>query len=203
MDFDHAIAFGIAMTLWTAMPGPGLAVVLSRAIISGRRSGFAAIAGLVVADVIFMACAVIGLMALAEALGPIFLVVKYAGAAYLMWCGYRLIVGAARPTTMVRQASGSVSRDVGLGLLVTLGNPKAVLFFGAILPTFVDMTMVRPGDFVLLTGIVAGVSFAVYGGYMLAAEKARHLVSSAKAIKRLKQAAGTLLIGSGVLVASR
>ncbi len=203
MDFDHAIAFAIAMLVWAAVPGPGLAVVLSRALVSGRKAGCAVIAGLVVADVVFMIVAVVGLIVIAEALGPMFLIVKYTGAVYLVWRGYRLIVSAAIPPKAAPQGGGGVTRDIGLGLLVTLGNPKAILFFGAILPTFVDMTVVRSGDFLVLTGIVAGTSVVIYGGYMMAAERLRCLVSSTLAIKRLKQTAGTLLIGSGVLVASR
>ena len=203
MTFQFATAFAIAIFLWAVLPGPGLAVVVSRALGSGRKAGFAVITGLVIADFIFMGVAVIGLMAIAETLGPMFLVVKYAGAAYLVWRGSRLIVGAEKPVVVTARASGIFWRDVGLGLLVTLGNPKAILFFGALLPAFVDMTTIKSLDFLLLAGIVAGVSFLVYGGYMILADRARALMSSAKSVKRLRQATGTLLIGSGVLVATR
>ena len=93
MTIEYAVAFAIAMFLWTTLPGPGLAVVVSRALGSGPRAGFAVITGLVIADLIFLGIAFIGLLAIATTMGPMFQVVKYAGAAYLIWRGYRAIVG--------------------------------------------------------------------------------------------------------------
>ncbi|MEC8369699.1 MAG: LysE family transporter, partial [Pseudomonadota bacterium] len=80
------------MAFWTVLPGPGLALVVSRALGAGRRAGFAVITGLVLAVVVFLGIAFVGLLAIAAAMGPMFLVVKYVGAAYLIWRGYRLVV---------------------------------------------------------------------------------------------------------------
>ena len=203
MTLEYAVAFAVAMFLWAILPGPGLAAVVSRALVSGPKAGFAVIAGLIVADVIFMGIAIIGLLAIATTMGPMFQFVKYAGAAYLIWRGYRAFVGAERPMAVEARASGVLWRDIGLGLLVTLGNPKAILFYGALLPAFLDMTKIGFADFLVLTGIVVGTSALVYGGYMILAERARRLMASAKAVKRLKQATGTILIGAGIVVATR
>ena len=92
MTFEQIIAFAAGMAFWTALPGPGLALVVSRALGAGRRAGFAVITGLVLADVVFLGIAFVGLLAIAAAMGPMFLIVKYAGAAYLIWRGYRFIV---------------------------------------------------------------------------------------------------------------
>jgi threonine/homoserine/homoserine lactone efflux protein len=86
------VASAAGMILWTALPGPGLAIVVSRAFGSGRKAGFAVITGLVLADILFLGIAFIGLLAIAAAMGPAFQIVKYAGAAYLIWRVYRLIV---------------------------------------------------------------------------------------------------------------
>ena len=94
-------------------------------------------------------------------------------------------------------------RDFALGLLATLGNPKAILFFGAILPTVVDMTLVKAADVLLLAGIVAAVSYAVYGACILLADRTRHLMTSNKAAVHLKRFTGTILVGSGIAVATR
>ena len=203
MTIEYAVAFAIAMLLWTLLPGPGLAVVVSRALGSGPRAGFAVITGLVIADLIFLGIAFVGLLAIATVMGPMFLVVKYAGAAYLIWRGYRALVEADDPAVVHAEASGALLRDIGLGLLATLGNPKAILFFGAILPTFVDMTRVGVVDFLVLAGIVAGISYLVYGGCIVLADRARRVLSATNAAKRLKQATGMLLIGSGIVVATR
>ena len=156
-----------------------------------------------IADFIFLGIAFVGLLAIATTMGPMFQVVKYAGAAYLVWWGYRASVGAEDPVAVEAGSSGTLWRDIGLGLLATLGNPKAVLFFGAILPTFVDMTRVGFGDFLVLAGIVAGVSYLVYGGCIILADRTRHLMASTRAAKRLRTFTGTILIGSGIVVATR
>ncbi len=203
MTIEYAAAFAVAMFLWTLLPGPGLAVVVSRALGSGPRAGFAVITGLVIADLIFLGIAFVGLLAIATVMGPMFQVVKYAGAAYLIWRGYRALVEADDPAVVQAEASGALLRDIGLGLLATLGNPKAILFFGAILPTFVDMTRVGVADFLVLAGIVAGISYLVYGGCIVLADRARRLLAATTLAKRLKQATGMLLIGSGIVVATR
>jgi threonine/homoserine/homoserine lactone efflux protein len=203
MTLEYAVAFAIAMFLWAILPGPGLAAVVSRALGSGPKAGIAVIAGLIVADVVFMGIAIVGLLAIATTMGPLFQFVKYAGAAYLVWRGYRAFVGAERPMAVEARASGVLWRDIGLGLLVTLGNPKAILFYGALLPAFLDMTKIGFADFLVLTGIVAGISALVYGGYMILADRTRRLMASTKAVKRLKQATGTILVGAGIAVATR
>jgi threonine/homoserine/homoserine lactone efflux protein len=203
MTLEHAVAFAIGMFVWATLPGPGLAIVVSRALGSGRKAGFAVITGLVIADLIFLGIAFIGLLAIATTMGPLFQFVKYAGAAYLIWRGYRMLIGAENSMAIDAGTGGVFWRDMSLGLLATLGNPKAILFFGAILPTFVDMTSVGFLDFLILAGIVAGVSFLVYGSCIVLADQTRHLMASTRVAKRLRQATGTILIGSGIVVATR
>ena len=107
MTLEYAVAFAVAMFLWAILPGPGLAAVVSRALGSGPKAGFAVIAGLVIADVIFMGIAIVGLLAIATTMGPMFQFVKYAGAAYLVWRGYRAFVGAERPMTVEARRTSS------------------------------------------------------------------------------------------------
>ena len=203
MTMEYALAFAVAMLLWAILPGPGLAVVLARTLASGRGAGLAVITGLAIADFIFMAIAIIGLLAIATTMGPIFQFIKYGGAAYLVWRGYRELVGAKEPKTVDVGQSKVSWRDIGLGLLVTLGNPKAILFYGAVLPAFVDVTSIGPVDFLVLAGIVFGTSYVVYGGYIVLADRTRHLIGSTRMVKYLKRTTGAFLIGSGVMVATR
>lgn len=203
MTFEQILAFSVTMALWTALPGPGLAVVVSRALVSGRKAGFAVIAGLVLADVIFLGIAFVGLMAIAAAMGPMFQILKYAGAAYLIWRGYRLIVTPDSPVAVEPEQAGDIWRDVGLGLLATLSNPKAILFFGALLPTMIDVTVVAMADFAVLAGIVAAISSFIYGCCVILASRTRHLLVSAGVAGYIRKVTGSLLIGSGVVVATR
>ena len=203
MTIEFILAFTAGMILWTALPGPGLAIVVSRALGSGRKAGFAVIAGLVLADVFFLGVAFIGLLAIAAAMGPMFQIVKYAGAAYLIWRGYRLLVATDSSVVVKTEQHGDLLRDVGLGLLATLGNPKAIVFFGSLLPTLIDVTVVAAVDFLVLAGIVAGVSFVIYGCCVILADRTRHLLASTRAARRLRKVTGSIFIGSGVVVATQ
>jgi threonine/homoserine/homoserine lactone efflux protein len=203
MTIESAAAFAIGMLFLALSPGPGLATIISRALSSGPVAGLAVTGGLVLGDFVFMAIAMVGMTAIAAALGPFFMLLKYAGAAYLVWLGISVLRGSAKPMTVKPRAGRGMLKDIGLGLLVTMGNPKPILFYSALLPTFLDMTRIHLGDFLVLAAIVVVISYVVYGGYILLAERSRRLLSSRSAAKLFKRTTGTLLIGSGVAVAVR
>jgi threonine/homoserine/homoserine lactone efflux protein len=207
MTIEMTAAFAAAFFVLALSPGPGLAAILSRSLGSGVPAGLAVTAGLVVGDAVFLAAAMIGLSAIATALGPLFAVVKYAGAAYLIWLGVQALRTASTPVTFEARSDTSTPavywRDVVLGLMVTLGNPKPILFYGALLPTFLDLSTVTIRDFTVMMAVVVSVSFVVYSGYMLLIERAKNLIISTRSVKRLNQATGVMLIGSGVAIASR
>ncbi|WP_162917172.1 LysE family translocator [Dongia deserti] len=203
MTLESAIAFAIGMFFLALSPGPGLATIISRAWASGPVAGLAVTAGLVLADFLFMGIAVLGLTAVATALGPLFQIVKYAGAAYLIWLGYRAFRSSGLPLIVRPRSGKGTIKDVGLGFLVTLGNPKAILFYGALLPTFLDMTQIRFADFLILAAIVVLASYVVYGSYIFLAERSRRLLSSTAASRVFHRLSGSVLIGAGVAVAAR
>ena len=135
-------------------------------------------------------------------MGPLFSLVKYAAAAYLIWRGYCLFMERTAPAEGAR-SNVAGWRDIGFGALITLANPKAILFYGAIMPTFFDMTSVSAGDFLLLIAIVGATSFLVYGSYIALTHHARRFLTSTRAARRVRQAAGSMLVVSGIVVATR
>jgi threonine/homoserine/homoserine lactone efflux protein len=203
MTFESAIAFAVGMFFLALSPGPGLATIISRALASGPLAGLAVTAGLILADFAFMGVAMVGLTAIATTLGPLFQIVKYVGAAYLLWLGYRAFRSSAKPLIVTPRSGTGLVKDIGLGFLVTLGNPKAILFYSALLPTFLDMTHIGFGDFLALAGIVVVISYLVYGGYIFLAERSRRLLSSTSASRVFNRLTGSILIGAGVTVAAR
>jgi threonine/homoserine/homoserine lactone efflux protein len=204
MSLESTLAFAAAFFLLALSPGPGLAAILSRSLGGGVPAGLAVTAGLVVGDALFLAAAMIGLSAIASAMGPMFQIVKYAGAAYLIWLGVQALRSPGGDIALQAHAAPTALwKDVALGLMVTLGNPKPILFYGALLPTFLDLSTIGVRDFVVMMSVVVVVSFVVYLGYMLMVERARRMLASTTAVRRLNQATGVMLIGSGVAVASR
>jgi threonine/homoserine/homoserine lactone efflux protein len=203
MTLEMTAAFAAAFFLLALSPGPGLAAILSRALGSGLTAGLAVTGGLIVGDAVFLGIAMIGLSAIANTMGPLFQVVKYAGAAYLIWLGVQALRAASKPVVVESRPAAALSKDVSLGLVVTLGNPKPILFYGALLPTFLDLSTVTIRDFAVMMATVVVVSFVVYGGYMMLIARARRFLASTRAVQRLNQATGVVLIGSGVAVAAR
>jgi threonine/homoserine/homoserine lactone efflux protein len=203
MTFETTLAFAVAMLLLAISPGAGLAAILSRALGAGPKAGFAVTTGLILGDFTFIGIAMIGLSAVASAMGPMFQVVKYAGAAYLVWLGYKALTSREQLLDIAAKSSGALWRDVALGLFVTMGNPKPILFYGALLPTFLDMTKIGLSDFLIMGTIVTLISYPVYGGYIFMVERSRRLLASTRAVKRLNQATGAMLIGSGLAVAAK
>jgi threonine/homoserine/homoserine lactone efflux protein len=203
VTYETTAAFAAAFFILALSPGPGLAAIISRALGGGMPAGLAVTAGLVVGDAVFLGAAVIGLSAIAQTLGPLFQVVKYAGAAYLIWLGIRAFRAAGTPVEFRARASGALWKDVGLGLMVTLGNPKPILFYGALLPTLFDPSSVTLRDCAVLMAVIVGISFIVYSGYIVMIRRARRMLSSTRTVQRLNQATGVMLIGAGIAVASR
>jgi threonine/homoserine/homoserine lactone efflux protein len=203
MPFETIVAFAGAFFLLAASPGPGLAAILSRALGNGVASGLAVTGGLVIGDAIFLGVAMIGLSAIASTMGPLFQIVKYAGAAYLIWLGMTALRASNAPVMLHAQTSTALWRDVMLGLVVTLGNPKPILFYGALLPTFLDLSAIGPREYVTLMAVVIAVMFGVCSAYILMVDRARHMLAATNAAKRLNQATGLMFIGSGLVVASR
>jgi threonine/homoserine/homoserine lactone efflux protein len=130
--------FGAASLLLAITPGPGVLYIVARALAQGRRAGLASVAGVALGNLGNAAGASIGLAALFAASSLAFTIVKFAGAAYLVWLGIKTLRGepvAAAGTAIDGTPHRGVFRD---GCLIALMNPKTALFFAAFLPQFID-----------------------------------------------------------------
>jgi len=207
MPLETLLAFALAMFLLALSPGPGFLMVVARALSGGFAAGLAAIAGLVAGDILYLALAILGMSALASALGEFFLVVKLLGAAYLIWLGVK--TWRSRPSLPSMKVPDTAStalphwRSALVGFLVTLGNPKVILFYGALVPTFVDMAALTLPDAVLLSAVVAAVLFLVLGVYAWLAARAGRVMKSQRALVWLNRVTGGILVGAGIAVATR
>lgn len=203
MTLEQIITFALGMFVLALAPGPGVAAVVARALSGGMLAAMAVTTGLVIGDVIFMSLALAGLTALATTAAPLFAAVKYIGAAYLFWLGYKALTTSATPLRAADAPAVSPLKELGMGLLVTLGNPKPILFYGALMPTFLDVTRATFADAAILALIIAAVSYLVLGGYALLAHRSRRLLATPRAVRRLNQTTGAVMIAAGAAVATR
>jgi len=182
-----------------AVPGPGVVAMVARALGSGFRSAIPAAIGTLVGDLVWMTLSAFGLAAVAAAMGQYFLIVKYAGAAYLIYMGYKYWRAEVSEMPVVQPASASQSFFSQLS--VTLGNPKAMAFFLAILPTVVDLKHLNAvgfGQLVLATAVLIPSIMLAYAG---AAAQVRNFLTSRRARKNINRTAAVVMLGAGAGVA--
>jgi threonine/homoserine/homoserine lactone efflux protein len=181
--------------------------VVARALTGGFAAGLAAIAGLVVGDIFYLVLAILGMSALASVMGELFLAVKILGAAYLIWLGVKTWL--SKPSLPRLEAPETARaamphhRSALLGFFVTLANPKVILFYGALVPTFVDLTALTAADVLVMALVVTATLFLVLGIYAGIAARAGRVMKSQRALTWLNRVTGGLLVGAGIAVATR
>lgn len=205
MEPATLLAFTIALTIAALVPGPGMTAVVARALAVGFWGTLPLVVGMILGDLVFLSCAALGLAALAATFATVFTVVKFAGATYLVWLAWQL--WTAPPQSEAVEASrGAVrswSRVMLGGLTLTLGNPKTIVFYMALLPTVVDLTGLTAIGYLELVAIVA-VDLAIVGAvYAAAAARARDFFRDASARRILDRTAGAMMAGAAVAVATR
>src|ERR1700736_2891115 len=141
MTWYGLVTFGAVYFVAVATPGPAIAAVIARGLSRGSVGAPAFIAGFVVGDLTWFLAAALGLSALAQTAHAAFVMVKYAGAAYLLFLAYRLWSTPVRPLAVGdTEIPEQKPFKLFLGsLTLTLGNPKAMIFFVALLPTVVPL----------------------------------------------------------------
>ena len=203
MEFTSMAALFGAMVVLAVIPGPGVFAVVARSMASGLSHGLFTIVGIVTGDFVFIILAIYGLSAMAEIMGNLFAVVKYLGGAYFIWLGITLL--RSKPETVeldgVRETSWR--RNFFSGLFITLGNPKAMLFYIGFFPAFMDLKNVSVTDTATIMMIATLAIGGVMLGYAYMASKARTLFKSTKAKQRMNYTAGSVMLGTGTVLLTR
>ncbi len=200
MSLAVYLTFLLACVVVIIVPGPTVTLIVANSLRHGRRAGLLNVAGTQVGLAITVGVVLLGLASLIAAMGAWFVWVRLAGAAYLIWLGFKLIMGAgeleADGTTPRKPRGGFFVQ----GLVVALSNPKTLLFFGAFFPQFMDAAR----DFasqVLIMGAtsmaVAAVSDSAYA--LLASRTGRAL--SRRRVRLITRTSGGILIGGGLWLA--
>jgi threonine/homoserine/homoserine lactone efflux protein len=207
MSLYGLLVFAVVYLLAVASPGPGVAAVIARSLAKGTRGAPAFIAGFLVGDLIWFTFAATGLAALAQTAQTLFIVVKYAGAAYLLYLAYKLW------TAPVATASDSAGPELDRGqkpfqlflgsLMLTLANPKTIIFFMALLPTVVQLEQLTLLGFLEIVLAISIVLPITLGAYVLLADRARRMFKSTTAVRRINRGTGAAMACAAVAVATR
>jgi threonine/homoserine/homoserine lactone efflux protein len=203
MDLSGLLVFAGVYFLAVASPGPAVAALVARSLSSGFRRALPFAAGIAFGDLIWFSATALGLAVLMQNFHGLFVVIKYAGCAYLLYLAFRLWTAPAEAPRKPPQARGEGLRLFLGGIALTLGNPKVMVFFLSILPLVVDLDAMTPLLFVeiaLLTVLIIGTTMLAYA---YGADRARRLVASPRAMKRINRLTGGVMAGAALAIAAR
>lgn len=197
MPLDLYLAYVLACALIAIIPGPTVTVIVANSLKHGTRAGLLNVAGTQLGLALMMATLVVGLSSVIAAMGWLFDWLRFVGAAYLVWLGWKLLRSAGDIETSVAMPRGGFLLQ---GFVVLMANPKALLWFGAFIPQFVD----PKGDYVaqiVLLGVTAMlVALLSDGAYAVLTGRAGALLSRKRA-RIVSRLSGACLIGGGIWLA--
>jgi threonine/homoserine/homoserine lactone efflux protein len=195
--------FLLAALILLLTPGPAVLYIVARSLDQGRLAGFVSVLSIEVGNFVHVLAATLGLSAILVSSATAFSIVKYLGAAYLIYLGVRRILArntAHQPTTFQRQSLIRIFRQ---GVLVAILNPKTALFFFAFLPQFVDsskssfaLQLLTLGCLFVLMAIVTDSLYALLAGTI-----GQWLKGTRSFLRVERYLVGTVYIGLGVMAA--
>jgi threonine/homoserine/homoserine lactone efflux protein len=205
LPLPNLLAFLAAAIVLVIMPGPTVLFVVGRSLSLGRRGGLLSVVGNALGLVPIVVAVAFGVGALIAESVVIFTIIKYVGAAYIIYLGIQAIRHRKRVAAAIGAgvAHKSAKRMLAEGFLVGVSNPKTIAFFLAVLPQFVaPHAGWVPGQLLLLGGIFIGLALVSDGAWALAAGSARDwFARSPKRVENLGTTGGAMMIGLGGVLA--
>jgi threonine/homoserine/homoserine lactone efflux protein len=203
MDLSALLIFAGALAVMAGSPGPSIAALVARVIARGTRGVVPFILAMWIGEAVWLACAIFGLAVIAQTFFWALLIIKYCGLAYLVYLAWKMW------TAPVDVRDGSMPREDSpaklflAGMAVTLGNPKIMMFYLALLPTIIDLASVTLLGWLELTLTMAVVLIAIDVGWVIAAAQARKLLKSRRAMKVANRISATTMAGAAAAIAAR
>jgi threonine/homoserine/homoserine lactone efflux protein len=202
MSLETWLAFAAASTILVLIPGPTVLLVVSYALGQGFRTALPMAVGVALGDFTAMTLSMLGVGALLAASATIFTLLKWLGAAYLVWLGLKLWRAGGTLDAAPRTDTASAAKMLGHAWLVTALNPKGITFFIAFLPQFLDPQASLLTQMMVFEATFLALAFANVLGYAMLASRARGLVKSRRAMGLVNKVGGTCLIGAGIAAVS-
>lgn len=200
MEPHALLTFALAFFVFAASPGPDNMTIMARTVSHGAASGIAYGVGTVIGILVYLALAAFGLSLIASEMGFLMTLLRYAGAAYLIYMGFRLWTAApVIPEAAPQERSRDLATICLTAVALNLGNPKMPLFYLALLPNFVGADFTAETYLSLASAIIA-VEVIVVGGHVWIAGRARRLLRTARIVRMVNRGAGAVLALAGIAV---
>ena len=198
MTLETWLAFAAASAVLLVIPGPTILLVVSYALGQGWRTALPMAVGVALGDFTAMSLSLLGLGALLAASATLFTILKWLGAAYLVWLGIKLWRAGGALDAKPRTDAASALKMLGHAWLVTALNPKGLTFFIAFLPQFIDPKLALLPQVGVFAATFLVLAFANVMTYALIASRARSIVQNPRTMRVINRTGGSLLIGAGV-----
>lgn len=194
------ITYSLALGIAAIIPGPGIAALVGHALGGKLKSSAFFLAGIALGDLAYLTIAVIGLAALAKSFAGALIILKLLGGGYLLYLAYVFWTSEIKTSKLETQRGQSWYSAMLTGFAVTIGNPKAIIFYMALLPNVLDLGSVTFIDWSALALLTIFIIFTALAPYALLAAKARAVLSQPKSLKRLNRFAATFIGGAGTFI---
>ncbi|MFL9919971.1 LysE family translocator [Paraburkholderia fungorum] len=203
MSLSALLVFALALIIAAGTPGPSIAALVARVLTNGFRDVLPFLAAMWLGEALWLTCAVAGLAVIARSFGMMFIALKFVGVAYLLFLAWKMWRAPADVEGRDLPSGQSPWRMFVAGLLVTLGNPKIMMFYLALLPTIIDLSRIGTVAWFELTLTMLIVLMAVDFAWALLATRARKLLSTRRAVRITNRASATVMAGVAAAIATR
>ena len=203
MDLTSLILFAGALLVAAGSPGPSIAALVSRVLTSGHQFVLPFLAAMWIGEAVWLTFAVFGLASVAATFHVAFVAIKWLGVVYLLYLAWKMWTAPARPEEGSLPSHGSAPAMFLTGLAVTLGNPKIMVFYLALLPTLVDLDRLTLAGWSELVLVMLVVLIAVDLAWVILAVRARLLLRSPVAMRLANRCCAGLMAGAAGAIASR
>ncbi len=202
MTASNLLVFALALVVAAGSPGPSVAALVARVLTRGLRDVLPFLAAMWLGEALWLTCAVAGLAVMARTLGLVFVAIKFVGVAYLLFLAWKMWFAPAQISNDELPPGRSPWRLFGAGLAITLGNPKIMVFYLALLPTIVDLDRIGTAAWIELTGVTLLVLMSVDLAWALLAVRARRFLTSRRAVKIANRTGATMMAGAAAVIAA-
>jgi len=202
MTATALMGFALALMVAAGSPGPSIAALVARVLTGGLREVLPFLAAMWIGEAIWLTVAVAGLAVVAQAFAMLFIAIKFAGVGYLLWLAWRMWISEAAVASDPMPSSRRPWRMFLAGMAITLGNPKIMVFYLAVVPTLLDLGHLTIGAWAELTLTMLAVLIAIDLGWALAAARARRLLTNRRAVRVANRTSAAVMAGAAAAIAA-
>ncbi len=203
MTLASVLVFAAALFVAAGSPGPSIAALVSRVLTKGWRDVLPFLMAMWVGETVWLSFAVAGLSAIAESFQPVFVAIKWIGVAYLLYLAWKMWFARTDSVDGELPESRSAAKMFFAGLTVTLGNPKIMMFYVALLPSIIDLNGVTLIGWLELVAAMLIVLATVDILWIMLANKARQFLKSPRALRIANRVSAGTMAGAAAAIATR